>query len=977
MRVRTFVLGLGCALLLLAAPAFPQGLPSGTLTGHVEANNGALPGVTVTVASPSLQGSRVVTTSQTGDYNIPFLPPGEYQVTYVLEGFQEVRKSVKISAAQATALDVTMALASVSEEIVVTGTYETVSSTSADSTTYDKKFVEALPVDRNIRDTVLLTPGVSDTGPGTPGARGISISGSQSYENLFLVNGVVINENLRGQPFNLFIEDAIEETTTTTSGISAEYGRFAGGVVNTITKSGGNELHGSFRDNLTNNSWSAKTPLTTTQTDKINPRYEATLGGWLLKDRLWYFGAGRSFKESTSGQTVNTHIPYPIVNDEKRYEGKLTLSPFQGHRLVGSYIKIDRDEQGNVFLSVLDLASVVHRQLPQTLEAFNYTGVITDNFFVEAQYSKRKFTFENSGSVFTDIIHGTLIVDENGFRWNSPTFCGVCLPEKRDNENKLGKASWFVSTKSLGSHDLALGYDTFNDVRLADNHQSGSDFRVFITNTIYQGTTLFPRMLGDDTTAIVWNPILVHSHGTNFRTNSFYLNDRWRLNEHWSFNLGARRDANDGVDSEGKTVAKDSKISPRLGATYDPKGNGNWVFNASYGDYVAALANTQGDATSRGGNPATFVWGYFGPAINAPGTPLVPTDQALQQLFNWFNSVGGVNNTSFLESVSIPGGTTRINGSLDSPSTREYSLGVTKRLGNKGVFRSEYVYRKSQDFYFDRIDLTTGRVTTATGTLADLAFIENNNSLLSRKYSGLQTQAQYRMWDRLNLGATWTWSHTYGNVNGETSGSGPVRSAAGDYPQYKDPHWNNPVGDLGTDQRHRVRAWAIYDIFKNSHNQLSVGLLQNYYSGLPYGAVGAVDSRAGAGNPTGVVNPGYVRPPTAVTYYYTARDAFHTPSITQTDLTLNYSFQWNAFSKTMEVFLQPEVLNVLNEHGVLNVNTSVVDPTTNRALPRFNPFTTTPVEGVNWRKGPLFGQPVNDTDYQTPRTFRFSVGLRF
>ena len=63
-----------------------------------------------------------------------------------------------------------------------------------------------------------------------------------SFENLWLVNGVVINENLRGQPLNLFIEDAIEETQVLTSGISSEYGRFSGGVVNAVTKRGGNDL---------------------------------------------------------------------------------------------------------------------------------------------------------------------------------------------------------------------------------------------------------------------------------------------------------------------------------------------------------------------------------------------------------------------------------------------------------------------------------------------------------------------------------------------------------------------------------------------------------------------------------------------------------------------------------------------------------------------------------------------------------------
>ena len=79
-----------------------------------------------------------------------------------------------------------------------------------------------------------------------------------SFESLYLVNGVNVNENLRGQANNLYIEDAVQETMVATDGISAEYGRFSGGVVNVITKSGGNRFSGSFRDSLYNDDWRAK-----------------------------------------------------------------------------------------------------------------------------------------------------------------------------------------------------------------------------------------------------------------------------------------------------------------------------------------------------------------------------------------------------------------------------------------------------------------------------------------------------------------------------------------------------------------------------------------------------------------------------------------------------------------------------------------------------------------------------------------------
>ncbi|HTQ80142.1 MAG TPA: TonB-dependent receptor plug domain-containing protein, partial [Thermoanaerobaculia bacterium] len=849
-----------------------------------------------------------------------------------------------------------------------------ISVTPQASTTYEKKFVEELPVQRDIHDTVLLTPGVNNNGP----SGAITIAGSQSYENLYLVNGVVVNENLRGQAFTLFIEDAIQETTTSTSAVSAEYGRFGGGVVNTITKSGGNEVHASVRDSLTNDTWAEKTPLTGARNSTNNNRYEGTLGGYFLKDRLWFFGAGRNFDQNTTGITSKvTAITYPIENDEKRYEGKLTLTPFQGHSIVGSYIKIDQTQAGNSFGTILDLNSVYTRQVPQDLKAFNYNGIFSDSFYAVAQYSQRKFTFEHSGSEFTDIIKGTLLLDRpSGARFWSPTFCGVCEPESRDNKNTVVKGSYFLSNDAVGAHEMVFGYDTFDDIRKADNHQSGSDFRIYMTGVVIQNGQVFPRAVGQPdptkagTTFIQWNPILQGSKGTNFRTDSFFYNDKWRLNDRWTFNLGLRYDGNDGEDSQGQKVAKDNRISPRLAAGYDLKGNGDWIVNGGYAQYVTSIANSQADQTSQGGNPATYRWFYRGPDINPTGTATVDSATAIQTIFNWFNSQGGVHDTRDLFLVDIPGGTSVIRGSLDSPYTQEVSLGLTKRLGTRGLLRTDIVRRDSKDFYATRIDRSTGQVTTANGDLTDLAVIQNTSNA-ERQYLGLHTSFNYRFTDKFTLGGIWTLSETKGDFIGENTASGPL-SVDLTYPEYVQKSWFNPKGDLPTDQRNIVRLWGLFDIFKTSKNALNVSVLQNYYSGTPYGIVGGV-------NPSPYVkNPGYIEPPTAVTYYYSARDKFRTDNITATDLAINYSFYWNGpFGKQYEVFLEPEILNVFNEKGVINVDKTVLDATNTASLKGFNPFTDKPVQGVNYKLGPNFGKPLLPTDYQTPRTFRFSVGLRF
>ena len=114
-----------------------------------------------------------------------------------------------------------------------------------------------------------------------------------------------------------------------------------------------------------------------------------------------------------------------------------------------------------------------------------------------------------------------------------------------------------------------------------------------------------------------------------------------------------------------------------------------------------------------------------------------------------------------------------------------------------------------------------------------------------------------------------------------------------------------------------------------------------------------------------------------MTYYYTARDAFYTDNITRTDIAINYSFFINLLGGQLEAFVQPEVINIFNEQGAVNVNTTTLTSRNSDDLVPFNPFTETPVQGVNWDYGPSFGEPQQAADYQQPRTFRVSFGLRF
>ena len=550
-----------------------------------------------------------------------------------------------------------------------------------------------------------------------------------------------------------------------------------------------------------------------------------------------------------------------------------------------------------------------------------------------------------------------------------------------------------------------FGYDTFNDIRTANNHQSGSDYRILSAGAILSGTgagenDLVPIFLGDGTTTIQWNPILQESEGSAFLTHSLFLNDTWRLTERLTANVGLRFDKNHGADQSGNLVAKDSAFSPRLGLIWDPTGSGAWSVTASVAKYVAAISNPVADSSAAGGNPQTRQFIYRGPSINGSGTTtLTPTPQAIRSVFDWFFANGGptlpLNGTP-----TIPGLTPQIADGLASPSAWEYAGGVSRRYGARASLRADVLVRHYIDFYMRQADTTTGRVqdpTDPTGRRAfDLTLITNApDSLLSRDYAGGTFTATYRFGVMFDVGGNYTLSRAWGNFDAENVASGPVPFDYR-YPEYKQASWNFPDGDLAVDQRHRARLWLNYN--PPWVPGLTVSLLQALESGVPYGAVNTngVDPRPYVTNPGGA----YLNPPsnTTTTYFFGPRDEFHTEGQRRTDLAFNY-VRALPVRRRVEVFAQAQILNIFNQFqlcacgstvfgtgsaanaGGVNLqrlDTTVLTPGTNASTyATFNPFTTTPVRGVNWDYGPNFGTALNRFAYTTPRTFRMSVGVRF
>jgi hypothetical protein len=297
--------------------------------------------------------------------------------------------------------------------------------------------------------------------------------------------------------------------------------------------------------------------------------------------------------------------------------------------------------------------------------------------------------------------------------------------------------------------------------------------------------------------------------------------------------------------------------------------------------------------------------------------------------------------------------------------------------------------------------LTTGYVSDTLGNQYNLGVFVNSN-LPERNYTALNTSFAYRT-GPVSVGGNWTWSHTLGNFVGEGAGGGPASSGLLNYPEYIQQSWNAPRGDLSQDQRHRVRIYGNYDV-KLGPIDIGAGLVQAFDTGTPYGASGSIDARPYV--PLGCSTPGisqtkcYITPPSNETYWFTSRDAYRTDNIWRTDLSLNFT----AKVGPVELFLQPQVINVLNGQGVTfvnnptGINTSIsvgrgATPDA-RGLVRFNPFSTAPIEcpagstkaqctalGANWEKSTAFGKPTSGSStapsYQVPRTWLVTLGARF
>jgi len=299
---------------------------TGTLRGQVLDPQGAVVGnATVTVTNEDTGVSQVVATSSAGTWNLPAVLPGKYAVTIQASGFRKLtNKNVPVLVDQDNVSDARLTLGSASEVVEVTaGAAQIETTSSALNNNFDTNAVMNVPVTGgtvySVLNLAILAPNTIAQPGGSAGAGG-AIGGTRPRDNNFTVDGVDDNNLGQTGPNSTVIFDAVQEFALQTNQFSAEYGHSAGGQFNLVTKSGTNSIHGSGEwyaqnrnfnslDNLTKAAILNNTPGVTRQPPYDNERGGGTVGGPIVKDKLFFFGAYEYTDLHGSGGPTNLNAP--------------------------------------------------------------------------------------------------------------------------------------------------------------------------------------------------------------------------------------------------------------------------------------------------------------------------------------------------------------------------------------------------------------------------------------------------------------------------------------------------------------------------------------------------------------------------------------------------------------------------------------------------------------------------------------------
>jgi len=585
-----FMIVLGSSLL------FSQGT-TGTIRGKITEENGTpLPGVSVTVLSNNLIGTRSVVSDEKGSYIFVRLPPGSYMLIAKLDGFETKKvENIKLALEATISVNILMKAGKIDLEVTVTAekTVDPVSSTL--STNIRKEFFDTLPKGRDFQSMVYIAPSVvtttyTDAASGEY-VKGIGIAGSTGAENQFIIDGLNTTGVMRGSD-NIpnIVYEFVEEVQVKTGGYEAEYGGALGGVINVITRSGGNEFHGSVRLNYQSDKLSGKPKIGFFgggAIDKFNySDLSAALGGYILKDKLWFFAAYSPSIRTTTYNPTNLYThqmgDFKAITQAHTFSGKLSFIPNQFHTLTVSYFGDPGRTEGGNPGGLIDWNSNWKplAKSGSTNIAGKYDGTFGSDLlvhFLVGRYHSNPEVRPLNGNMDEPVNY--YFENYLGYPsgWQTGGFGRAWTPNPRERWTLNGDIA-----KYWGRHMIKGGIQYLRYSGERNEHDSGGRYYQYYADS---------NELHDKKWATKGNAFT--------EVLSFFIQDSWELSNNFQLNLGLR------IEDQKLHATDPSRffephetilhftpgqmISPRIGFTYDPRGDGKSKIFASYGRFYEMI----------------------------------------------------------------------------------------------------------------------------------------------------------------------------------------------------------------------------------------------------------------------------------------------------------------------------------------------------------------------------------------------------
>ncbi len=733
------------ALLLVLGPSAAAQQQTGEIYGRAADNSGALlPGVTVTVAGPALIQPRVAVTAEAGTYRVAELPIGTYTVTFELAGFRTLAfPDIRITIGFRAQVNGNLELSTVQETVTVLGASPLVDSReTGTTTTFNFETLQNIPSARDPWVMLERTPGIvmdrANVGGNQSGQQSGYVSrGASTGNNKWSIDGVDITDMTATGASPIYYDfDMLEEMQVTTGG--ADVSQQTGGVgINLVTRSGTDRLKGNARflvvdqnlqgDNITDE-LRAQGAGSGAPIQNIRD-YGFDVGGPIVEGKVWYWGSYGTqdvkvgvlgfYKNDATCRPGGVALD-PLTTDTatlrscletdlttlNNYNWKITWVPFENNRFnvqntLAEKVRNARDA------SDLRPIETTYRQkaVDSAFGAFGWvTGpgplwkaadqhVISDRMLVDVMWA-------HLGNNFVLDFHEDSLRDVQARLETSTGIWGRSYQAStflRPTNSLDIVSSYFLPSTAGGDHSIKFGYRWRNAHSTSLNHHGGFIDARF-TNDVANS-------------ADIWRDEYSESH---LDTHAVYVQDIFTRNR-LTINVGLRFDRQDDAAEAGRVPQNPffpqlmpaidfqgadagvvwNDLSPRIGATYDIKGDGKTVVSSSFAAYYGQMAPGQ-LSSQLAATGAVFVR-Y--PWTDLNGDLFVQAAEVNTSVPFLSKSVAydPANPTS----TSSP---TRVDSAVQNDRTREFILGFDRQVGSHMALGASYIWRKYDRFLWNDRD---------------------------------------------------------------------------------------------------------------------------------------------------------------------------------------------------------------------------------------------------------------------------------